>query len=372
MTEISVVDAGLIKKFGKGVFQSGDQIVSQVKLVIPWSPALDAILGGGVPQGSVVRLAGKEKSGKTVSALQLAANAQDIDPETFVLMLDIESRLKKRDIEGIHNLDISKERFLKIGSYRNEDTNEGKILSAEDYLEIAEHSLKNVPKCIVIVDSVSQLVTAAELSGDLGKQHRAPGAILMSQFIKRNSGAVSVNKCLLVSIVHMIANTGGGVATLSESGGNKIKFATDVGMRAMHWEPWRIGDAETGTQIGQKIKWKTNATAIVSPGKIAWSYLRYGHGLDEEQELFEMGVACAIIMKSGAWYTHSYMEDHIDVLGVEKWGTDEKKKKGEGEKMCTAQGGEKAARLLKDNPKWKDILCKQVYEMMDIETVSEI
>lgn len=352
----------LVKKYGQKVFQPGTQVLNTHKRLISVSPALDIGLGGGIPQGSVVRLTGAPKAGKTVTALWLARNAQMADPDVIVVYLNIEGRIKDRDLEGISGLDL--DRLINVTSFYDEDTKEGKILTAEDYLEIGEHYLKNVPKCVVIVDSISQLVTADELTSELSKQHRSPGSLLMARFTKRNSNIIAVNKCILIGITHKVANISGFGAATSESGGTKIKYATDVALDALIVKRWTVSgddDDESSTQIGQKVTWRINTTATnYPPGQKIVSWIRYGTGIDELVEMFELGVAAGFIKKGGSWFTLVYMENHLDALGVEEWDK-------EAEKLCRTQGHENAINLLRENPKWQTALRKELMSMFGVD-----
>jgi RecA/RadA recombinase len=130
------VKEDVIKNFGSNIILSGNSIVDKKSVIIPVSPALDLILQGGIPEGSFVVFTGQPKCGKTTTSLDFAATAQkeeyqgDLKKPRHVYYLNIEGRLKKRDLEGIKNLDL--DRFDVIGSQQ------GKILHAEEYLQIAE------------------------------------------------------------------------------------------------------------------------------------------------------------------------------------------------------------------------------------------
>jgi len=137
----------VLKTFGDDIILSGNAVVDKKVLTIPFSPSLDIILNGGVPEGSFVVLTGQPKCGKTTSSLDFAATAQK--PEyaygSFkdgreVYYLNIEGRLKKRDLEGIPGLNLSK--FHVIGSQT------GKILHAEEYLQIGERIINEIPGSI--------------------------------------------------------------------------------------------------------------------------------------------------------------------------------------------------------------------------------
>ena len=163
----------LTKKFGDGVVLSADQIIESKKAIIPWSPCIDIILGGGIPEGSWITLTGEPKCGKTTSSLHFAAKCQqDEYGGRDVYYLNIEGRLKPRDLKGIKGLNPDK--IHVVGSFFDEGAKKGRILSAEEYLSIGENIIKDNPGCLLIIDSVSQLVTEKELTSEMHEQHRAP------------------------------------------------------------------------------------------------------------------------------------------------------------------------------------------------------
>ena len=326
----------VIKKYGDGVVLSGNMVIEEKKDVISWSPALDIILGGGIPDGSWVTLTGEPKCGKTTSALHFAAEAQR-QFQRNVYYLNIEGRLKSRDLEGIYGLDLDNVKV--IGSYFDDKANKGRILSAEEYLTIAENFIKNDPGCIVIIDSISQLITEKEITGAVHDQHRAPGAKLVSNFCRRVSNVLPVNKNIVIAITHQISNISGYGKAKVESGGRKIAYAVDVKLEAKRVQPWHVGSEEDAP--GQKID----------------SYLRYGQGIDEVTEIIRLGIDTGFITKAGSWLTCSFMEDHLKELGVKSWDDDAKK-------LCRVQGQENMKLLLTDNPSWFDILDTEIKKML--------
>jgi recombination protein RecA len=284
----------LIKKYGDLAFIGGDELEPNDD-VVSVSPRLDVILGGGIPGGSFVTLSGDPKCGKTTTSLCIARNAQQQGRRIFYL--NVEGRLKHRDLKGIKGLDSSKDTFQIIRSYRDDSTGKIKILTAEEYLDIGEH-----------------------INGDMGDKHRAPGAILMSQFLKKIQNTVPVNNNIVISIVHLIANTSGMGASKQESGGNKIKFACDIGLRCKYFKFKRPGgkddDDNSKPPYGQEVMWQTTSTAVAAPGQQITSYLRYGIGIDEVLETLIMAVDMQIVEKSGAWY--KYGEEGKSIQGEEK------------------------------------------------------
>lgn len=288
------MDKDLIKKYGKEAFITGQHILDNPHELISISPKLDLILGGGIPGGSIVTLAGIEKLGKSLTALWIAARCQNRGRKIFYL--NVEGRLKGRDLAGIQGL-IPQDVEI-IGSYK------GKILNAEDYLQIAENIIKGVPGSVVILDSVSQLCGEKELSCDMGETQRAPGAVLLSQFCKKIANAVPVNDNIVIMIQHMIANTSGYGAKLLASGGRKIAYAADIGMIGRSYKFLRPGnkdDDETSPPYGQEVMWQTTSTCFIPPGQKTTSIIRYGVGIDICSEYIALGCDFGIINVAGSW-----------------------------------------------------------------------
>jgi len=154
---ISSLDEKFAQQFGDGVIVTGNYIVNEPQVVVPISPMIDAMLGGGIPFGSFVIPTGAPKVGKTSMALQMAANALDI-PTTWdnprrLHFFNIEGRLNKRDLLGIHNM----KKHLEDGRVQIYTSSPGKILTAENYLEMGEAYINEEPGSIFIFDSFSQL-----------------------------------------------------------------------------------------------------------------------------------------------------------------------------------------------------------------------
>lgn len=345
----------IIKQFGDKAVLPASAVVEEDKHIIGWSPALDIILGGGVPEGSWVTLTGEPKCGKTTTCLHFAAKAQkEENGSRNIYYLNIEGRLKPRDLRGIDGLDL--ENIHVVGSYFDEGEGKGRILSAEEYLDAGEQIIKNDPGCVLIIDSVSQLITEKEINSGVSELHRAPGAKLLSNFCKRMANVIPVNRSIVLAITHQIANVSGYGKSKVESGGRKIAYAVDIKLEAKRVEKWTVGKDED-SPIGQIVTWETQSTAIIAPGRKITSYLRYGNGIDEVTEIIGLAVDTGFITKKGSWMTCSFMENHLDILGVDSW--DE-----EAEKSCKAQGQEKVRTLLMQNPLWFEALNSDIKDML--------
>lgn len=303
------------KTFGSEVILTGNAVVDKDLITIPVSPSLDVVLNGGIPEGSFVILTGQPKCGKTTTSLAFCATAQK--PEyaygSFkdgreVYYLNIEGRLKKRDLEGIPGLNLDK--FHVIGSQT------GKILHAEEYLQIGERIINEIPGCIVIIDSYSALCTEAEITSDMNKMQRADGAKLLAKFCRKVANVIPVNRNIVIGITHLMGNPGTGYAEWKEKSGQAIAYQTDIKLKATYFKPWNLTD--DSPQIGQEIEWQVLCSALGPPGGKITSYLRYGDGIDKQMELLTLAVDMGLISKGGAWYTISSVEDKPKFQGLEK------------------------------------------------------
>lgn len=250
----------------------------------------------------------------TTTSLDFTATAQkpeyqgDLKNPREVYYLNIEGRLKQRDLLGIKGLDLS--RFHIIGSQQ------GKILHAEEYLQIAERIINEVPGSIVIIDSYSALCTEAEITSDMDKMQRADGAKLLAKFCRKVSNVIPVNKNIVIGITHLMGNPTGYGAEFKEKSGQGIAYQTDVKLRAKSSKPWSLGADDT--QIGQEVEWQVICSALGPPGGVAKSFIRYGEGIDKLTELVNLASDVGVINKGGAWYTIKTSKDSHKFQGAEK------------------------------------------------------
>jgi len=287
------IDKLITKDFGNNVLRSGKAVVDSDFQIIPISPQIDIILGGGIPEGSFVTLTGFPKCGKTICSLDFASTCQKEEyGARDIYYLNIEGRIRKRDIMGITGLNLDK--FNVIGSMP------GNILNAEQYLTIAERYINNKEKCVVILDSYSALCTDAEFTNDMDKMQRADAAKLIAKFCRKVANVVPVNKNIIIGITHLMGNPTGYGAEYKEKSGQAIAYQVDVKLRAMKFAPWKISER----QIGQIVDWKCITSAIGPPGQTATSYIRYGIGIDKLYELINLCIEVDIIEKKGAWYCY--------------------------------------------------------------------
>jgi len=346
-----------IKEYGNIIKTGTDVLQEKINFeVIPISPAIDVALGGGVREGCWLTLTGDPKSGKTTTAMQIAVNVQKMGRE--VIYMDVEGRLKDMNfqVEGF-NLD-------KIHVIAPED----KPIPAEDFLDIA-YKMMSDPEyqgAILIIDSISSLLPSKELDGDMSPK-RAGLPKILSIFTKKIGMLLPRQRGLVIAITHYIANTGGfGKAKLSD-GGNKIQYQADTrmeiasgGEKVPAVKPWTTSDGE---RIGQIVNWKIICSSMGAPGGQVQSYIRYGAGIDNVQEVLILACDLGLISKGGAWFTCDFVVDCKDL--IKEMNKDVNVDDDEAlTKAYKFQGQDKLYAFLKDSPKLVNFLEKQIKEML--------
>jgi len=336
------VDKHLRKKFGDDVFVSGKTIIDTPRMIIPISPTLDLATGGGIQEGGMVVVTGPPKVGKTSMCLHFGGTAQRLEYKSSltdkkvgrkVYFFNVEGRIKARDLAGIPHL-LTDENHLQVIKSRP-----GKILNAEDYLEILEAYIHTKPGAIFIVDSISQLCSSGRMNANIGDRIRDDVPLMLSNLTKRLSNVLPINNSILMCITHLYANqTPGSMKKWQESSGQKVQYAREVKLRATHSTPFMDGEA----QVGQIVHWVCDSSSVGPPGGKADSLLRYGYGLDKEYEILQIGKDLGLVEVGGSWYT----------IGDKK-----------------IQGAEKASTYLRENPDVYDDLHTKFREMMRLSNV---
>lgn len=282
---IDAAISSIERMFGKGaIMRYGDTEVPRVQSISTGSLGLDIGLGiGGVPKGRVVEIYGAEASGKTTLALQTVAQAQQMGGSAA--FIDAEHAL---DPTYARNLGVKIDELL-ISQPDN----------GEQALEIAETLVRSGAISVVVVDSVAALVPKAELEGDMGDALPGAQARLMSQALRKLTGAIHKSDCTVIFINQTREKIGvmfGSPKTTS--GGNALKFYASIRL-----EVTRIGAIKKGDEIlGNRTRVKVTKNKLAPPFRVVEFDILYGKGVSLEAELIDLGVTTGIVRKSGSWY----------------------------------------------------------------------
>lgn len=306
----AALDAALAqveKNFGKGsAMRLGDRPEQNVEVIPTGSLALDMALGiGGLPKGRVIEIYGPESSGKTTLALHVVANAQR--KGGVAAFIDAE-----------HALDPVYARKLGV------DT-DSLIVSqpdnGEQALEIADMLIRSGALDVIVVDSVAALVPKAEIDGDMGDSHVGLQARLMSQALRKMTGALAQAGTTAIFINQLREKIGvffGSPETTT--GGKALKFYSSVRLDIRRIQTIKNGEEA----IGNRTRVKVVKNKMAPPFKSAEFDMLYGEGISREGSALDMAIQVGVVKKSGSWFTYDG-----DQLG---------------------QGREKVRQFLKDNP----------------------
>src|ERR1700691_6235353 len=311
------------RQFGKGsIMPLGEETRVPGEAIPTGSIALDDTLGiGGLPRGRIVEIYGPESSGKTTLALHVLANAQKAGG--IAAFIDAEHAL---DPEYAQRLGVDTEALL----VSQPDT-------GEQALEIMDMLIRSGAIDIVVVDSLAALVPKAEIEGEMGDSHVGLQARLMSQALRKITGAVSNTKTTAIFINQLREKVGvmfGSPETTS--GGKALKFYASVRLDIR-----RIETLKDGTDaVGNRTRVKVVKNKMAPPFKTAEMDILYGIGVSKEGSLIDLGVDQSIVRKAGAWYTY------------------------EGEQL--GQGKENARNYLRDNPDTANEIEKRIKEKLGI------
>ncbi|MMZ46998.1 Protein RecA [Paenibacillus polymyxa] len=295
------------KQFGKGsIMKLGESTHMQVETIPSGSIALDIALGtGGFPRGRVIEIYGPESSGKTTVALHAIAEVQKTGGQAA--FIDAEHAL---DPSYASKLGVNIDELL----LSQPDT-------GEQALEIAEALVRSGAVDIVVVDSVAALVPKAEIEGEMGDSHVGLQARLMSQALRKLSGAINKSKTIAIFINQLREKVGvmfGNPETTP--GGRALKFYSTVRLDVRRIESLKMGN----DIVGNRTRIKVVKNKVAPPFRQAEVDIMYGEGISKEGSLIDIGTEHDIVDKSGAWYSY------------------------EGERL--GQGRENAKQFLKENP----------------------
>src|SRR5437016_3105024 len=318
---IDLALAQIEKQFGKGsIMRLGSKEVLPIAVISTGAISFDAALGvGGVPRGRVVEIYGPESSGKTTITLQIIAEAQKAGG--LAAFVDAEHALdpgyaKKLGVD-VDNLLISQPDY------------------GEQALEIVEALVRSGAIDVLVVDSVAALVPKAELDGEMGEAQMGLQARLMSQALRKLTGAVSKSRTSLIFINQIREKIGvmfGNPETTT--GGKALKFYASVRVDIRRIAAIKEGDVVTGSRTKVKIV----KNKVAAPFRESEFDIMYGEGISKEGDLLDLAVNHNLLEKSGAWFSYK------------------------GERI--GQGRENARQFLKDN--------KEVYAKLETEVRKEL
>ncbi|HBO44964.1 MAG TPA: recombinase RecA [Planctomycetaceae bacterium] len=315
--------AQIEKEFGEGAIMPLGADQRGAPPGIPTgSISLDIALGGrGIPRGRVVEVFGPESSGKTTLALHVVAQAQRLGG--IAAFIDAEHAL---DPTWAKKLGVDLETLLV-----------SQPGSGEEAMHITEMLVKSNAVDVIVVDSVAALVPKKELEGEMGDSHVGLQARLMSQAMRKLTGAISKSKTLIIFINQIREKIGvmfGSPETTP--GGRALKFYASCRIDVR-----RIGQLKEGEEvIGQRVKAKVVKNKVAPPFRVAEFDMMHDEGISYEADVLDLAMAQKIIVRTGAWFRYGDVQ-----LG---------------------QGREKVRLYLKENPELCEELKQKVFEAMGI------
>lgn len=314
------------KQFGKGsIMKLGESTHMKVEVVPSGSLALDIALGiGGLPKGRIIEVYGPESSGKTTVALHAIAEVQKVGGQAA--FIDAEHAL---DPKYANALGVNIDELL----LSQPDT-------GEQALEIAEALVRSGAVDIIVVDSVAALVPKAEIEGDMGDSHVGLQARLMSQALRKLSGAINKSNTIAIFINQLREKIGvmfGNPETTP--GGRALKFYSSVRLDVRRVESIKMGN----DVVGNRTKIKVVKNKVAPPFKQADVDIMYGEGISKEGSLVDIGTEMDIVNKSGAWYSY------------------------EGERL--GQGRENSKQFLKEHPEIALLIENKIREASNLSTL---
>ena len=275
------------RQFGKGtVMRMGDQERVAIPSISTGSLGLDIALGiGGLPKGRIVEIYGPESSGKTTLTLQVIAEAQKAGGTAA--FIDAEHAL---DPQYADKLGVQVDDLI----VSQPDT-------GEQALEVAEMLVRSGAVDVLVVDSVAALTPKAEIEGEMGDSHVGLQARLLSQAMRKLTGAIKQTNCLVIFINQIRMKIGvmfGSPETTT--GGNALKFYSSVRLDIR-----RIGAVKDGDEVvGNETRVKVVKNKVSPPFRQAEFQIMYGCGIYHMGEVIDWGVKLNLIDKSGAWYAY--------------------------------------------------------------------
>jgi len=315
----------LEKTYGKGtIMKLNDKKVLDVPVISTGSLSLDMALGvGGIPRGRVIEVYGPESSGKTTLSMHCIAEAQK--QGGLAAFIDAEHAFDKQYAE---KLGIDTENLL-ISQPDN----------GEQALEITEHLIRSGAIDIIVVDSVAALVPRGELEGEMGDSKMGLQARLMSQALRKLTGAISKSGCSCIFINQLREKIGvmfGNPETTT--GGNALKFYASIRLDIR-----RIGQIKESADnvMGNRTRVKVVKNKVAPPFKVVEFDIMYGRGISKSGEIVDIGVELEVIQKAGSWFSYN------------------------GNKL--GQGRDAVKQIIEDNPELMEELEKGIKEKLAAE-----
>lgn len=319
----------LEKTYGKGtVMKLSDNTVLDVPAISTGSLGLDMALGvGGIPRGRVIEIYGPESSGKTTLSMHCIAEAQKAGG--MAAFIDAEHAFDKSYAE---KLGIDTENLL-ISQPDN----------GEQALEITEHLIRSGAIDVIVIDSVAALVPKGELEGEMGDSKMGLQARLMSQALRKLTGAINKSGCACIFINQLREKIGvmfGNPETTT--GGNALKFYASVRLDIR-----RIGQIKESADsiLGNRTRVKVVKNKVAPPFKVVEFDIMYGEGISKVGEIIDLGVEFEIIKKAGSWF--SYQDNKL------------------------GQGRDAVKNLLLDNPELMEELEAKIKEKSGLHTLDK-
>ncbi|MBO4978515.1 MAG: recombinase RecA [Muribaculaceae bacterium] len=309
------------KAYGRGaIMKMGDEVVENVEVIPTGSIGLNYALGvGGYPRGRIIEIFGPESSGKTTLAIHAIAEAQ-----------------KRGGIAAIIDAEHAFDRFY--AQQLGVDINNLLISqpdNGEQALEIAEQLIRSSAIDILVIDSVAALTPKAEIEGEMGDRNMGLQARLMSQAMRKLTGAISRTNTTCIFINQLREKIGAMFGpTETTTGGNALKFYASVRIDIRS-----RGNIKDGDDIlGRRAYVKVTKNKVAPPFKRAEFDILFGRGISKSGEILDLGVEYNIIAKSGSWFSY------------------------EGSKL--AQGRDNAVATIEDNPELAEELAGKILEAM--------
>jgi recombination protein RecA len=305
------------KQFGEGsIMPLGGEAQLKIQGISTGSLSLDVALGGiGLPRGRIIEIFGPESSGKTTLALHVAAEAQRAGGIAAI-------------IDAEHAFDPT---WAKKVGVELESLLVSQPSSGEEAMQICEMLVKSNAVDVIIVDSVAALVPKQELEGEIGDSHVGLQARLMSQSMRKLTGAIAKSKSVVI-LINQIREKIGVMFGSPETtpGGRALKFYASCRIDVR-----RIGALKEGEEtVGQRVRCKIVKNKVAPPFRVAEFDMMHTSGISYEGDLLDLGAAMKVITRSGAWF--KYGETYL------------------------GQGKEKARNFLLENPQVADEIKSQI------------